>query len=250
MIDAIEFMNARSEMLKGSVHIPKSPSGIACVYLHGFPSSQHSSSGTDVCERLCKKGHLVMRFSFSGCDDSEGDFAFTTMSRQIEDIKYAIDYFKKNYDFNKLVLIGHSTGAINAALYSDRRIDKIVLMSGIADLEAVVNYDFTPRQIKDFWEQGFIIYDRPYKKWVHKQKLYKKFYDEFFTLDLKKAIKRIKKPLLIIHAEKDEHIPLWQPQQIRDLAPQAILTIIKGANHVFETRRAALAKRIDAFVRN
>ena len=140
----------------------------------------------------------------------------------------------KNYFFRHLILIGHSTGAIDAALYAhkDRRITQLILTGAVSDLKNAAHYDFTDEQVRDFWTKGYIFYDRP-GKWMHGKKLKKAFYDEFFTLDIPTAIKKYKKPLLIVHGEKDI-IPASEPQALFTMAntPKK-LVIIRGADHSF-----------------
>ncbi len=76
------------------------------------------------------------------------------------------------------------------------------------------------------------MYDRP-GKWMHKRKLKKAFYDEFFTLDIPAAIRKYKKPLLIVHGENDI-IPVSEPQTLFAMANKPKkLVIIRGVDHSF-----------------
>lgn len=70
---------------------------------------------------------------------------------------------------------------------------------------------------------------------VPQKRLKKAFYDEFFTLDILSAIRKLKRPLLIIHGEKDEFIPVHKdPQEVYQTAnkPKKLI-IVKGADHSF-----------------
>ena len=151
------------------------------------------------------------------------------------DIKYALDFLCKNYKLKQLVLYGHSTGAIDAALYAhkDKRIDKLILTGAVSDLKHAARYDFTDVQIRDFWQKGYIVYNKP-DKWYHHKKLKKAFYDEFFTLDIPKAIKKYKKPLLLVHGECDEAVPMKDAEELLKMAhkPKKLI-IIRGADHSF-----------------
>ena len=238
MQQAVSFKNNKRQTLRGFVHIP-TKYDTAIVFLHGFPSHATGSTPGRACTAIEKMGYLVLRFDFSGSDTSDGKFEDKLMSQEVKDVKCAIDFMCKNYKFKKLILVGHSTGAIDAALYAhgDKRIDKLILLGAVCHLDVAVNYDFTPRQVRDFWKKGYITYKNnvPGKKWwCHNKRLKKAFYDEFFTLDLPGAIKKWKKPLLIVHGEKDEAIPLSDPQELFSLANKPKkLVIIKGADHKF-----------------
>ncbi len=238
MIQKIKFKNSRGLLLKGFLCLPanytpeKHPTAI--IFLHGFPSNAEGFSSQRMCRLMRKRPYLFLTFSFSHSPPSDGKFENKLMSREVEDIKCAIDFLERNYPFRKLVLMGHSTGAIDAALYAhkDKRISKLILTGAVHDLKNATRYDFTDIQMHDFWTKGCITYNRP-GHWVHRKKLKKAFYDEFFTLDIPKAIKKYKKPLLIIHGEKDE-IPLKEPLALFRLANRPKkLAIIRGADHSF-----------------
>ncbi len=233
MIRNVEFRNKRGLLLRGFISEPKNYH-TAIIFLHGFPSSCQGYSASRILQAAAKIPYLVLTFSFSHSPPSEGKFEDKLMSREVEDIKSAINFLEKNYSYQQLVLMGHSTGAIDAALYAhkDKRIGKVILSGAVSDLRNAVRYDFTDEQVRDFWKRGSIVYDRP-GKWVHKHKLKKKFYDEFFTLNIPAAIKKYKRPLLIIHGEKDQ-IPVQEPQALFKMANQPKkLVIIRDADHSF-----------------
>jgi len=173
------------------------------------------------------------------------------MSQEVKDIKAAIDFLAKNYQFQKLILIGHSTGAIDASLYAytDQRISKLILLGAESDTKHSAHYDFTDQQVHDFWKKGHITYHAP-ERWYHRKKLKKAFYDEFFTLDIPKAIRKYKRPLLIIHGEKDEAVPLSDAKELYQIANKPKkLVIIKDSDHRFSKARHFLkvAKEIRKF---
>ncbi|MEK6824954.1 MAG: dienelactone hydrolase family protein, partial [Nanoarchaeota archaeon] len=169
------------------------------------------------------------------------------------EIKFAIDFLTKNYTFKKLILFGHSTGAIDLALYAhkDKRITKIILGGAVSKLDEAVRYDFNDKDVHSFWKKGYIVYNKP-NKWFHKKRLKKAFYDEFFTLDILSAIRKLKRPLLIIHGEKDEFIPVHKdPQEVYQTAnkPKKLI-IVKGADHSFSGKKhwKKVVKHIKAFI--
>jgi uncharacterized protein len=252
----VSFKNHKGLTLRGVVHVPKQYD-TAIVYLHGFPSSMESSPKY-FCTALAKHNYLCFRFNFSGTATSEGKYENKRMSEEVKDIRAAIDFLTKHYPTKKLILVGHSTGAIDAALYAhaDKRISGLVLAGAVSYLDQAVNYDFTARQIRDFWQKGFTHHPPPAKRrpgsWIpNNGKLNRAFYDEFFTLDLIGAIKQYHRPLLILHGEKDEGIPSHKdPHELYALAnnPKK-LVMVKGASHSFKPKRPAAVKAILSFVR-
>ncbi len=232
----ISFKNKDGLTLRGFVYGPLFSGDTAILFLHGFPG-HCSGTGQRFCRALSCFGYLTMSFDFSGTDTSDGKFSEKRMSKEVDDIKYAIDFLEKKYFFKKLFLIGISTGAIDAALYahSDKRITGVVLLSGVADLKRGVHYDFNDEQIALFKKKKYIIYDRP-GKWYHGKKLKKAFYDEFFVLDVIKLLKKYKKPLLIVHGSKDEAVPIFEAKDLYKTANEPKkLVVISGADHQFSS---------------
>ena len=251
MISNIEFKNKRGLKLRGFIHVPRHYS-TAVVFLHGFPGSGHGFTSSRMLRVMQKKPYLFLTFSFSGSEGSEGKFEDKLMSAEVDDIRSAIDFLEREYGFKRLVLAGISTGAIDAALYAytDLRVSKLVLLGGVSDLKHSVRYDFTDRQVYDFWKKGHIIYDCP-EKWCHGKRLKKAFYDEFFTLDIPKALQKYRKPILIVHGEKDEAVPLFNAQELYELVNKPRkLAVIKDADHRFSepAHFKKMIKVLDKFI--
>lgn len=234
----VAFSNGKRLTLRGWVHVPPKYD-TALIYLHGFPSSCRGFTAPRMAKVLEKTNFLFLMFDFSHTDSSDGKFENKLMSKEVADIKYAIDFLEKEYGFRRLILIGHSTGATDAALYAhkDKRITKLVLSGAVSNLKQAVRYDFTDQQVYDFWSKGHITYNRP-GHWVHGKKLKKAFYDEFFTLDIPRAMKKYKRPLLLVHGENDEAVPVAEAQALYQPAHKPKkLVIIRGADHSFRNLR-------------
>ncbi len=249
-VRAVSFRNHRKLLLQGFVHEPKKYRR-AIIYLHGFPSTMDGGPKR-FCAALSRKGFLCLRFNFSGVPPSEGNFERKLMSDEVKDIKAAVDFLQKNYALKKIVLVGHSTGAIDAALYAykDKRLSGLVLSGCVSKLDEAVHYDFTDKQVRSFWEKGYIVYSKPGKYYTGK-KLRKEFYDEFFTLNIEKAIRSYTRPLLVLHGERDEGVPVQNARAVYAYARKPKkLVIIKGADHRFTRGLRAAVDAIARFARS
>jgi putative redox protein len=58
---------------------------------------------------MTQQGVAVMRFDFTGLGESEGDFAGTTFSSNIEDLVAAAGFMAREFDA-PAILVGHSLG--------------------------------------------------------------------------------------------------------------------------------------------
>ncbi len=238
MIKKVEFNS-----LQGYIHVPKKYKH-AIIVLHGFPSRCEGFTISRLANAL-GKNFLTLRFDHSGTGMSTGKFEDKLISTEVKEVRKAVDFLSKNFDYENLILVGHSTGAINAALYAhkDKRVDKISLIGGSGNLKEAVQYEFTPLQVKSFWEKGWMRYKRE-GKWYHNKKLKKAYYEEFFTLDIEKSLHKYKGDVLIIHPEKDEFIPLKDAKQLLHAATKPKkLVILRDADHRF-TKPAHFRKLI------
>ena len=251
----IHFRNDKDQRLAGFLYIPNDYNyrkGTALISLHGFPSHSHKRKSYTAGRFFEDQGILFMMFDFNGSGKSEGKFEDKLLSTEMTDTRKAIDFLERNYGFKRLLLMGHSTGATIASLYAhlDSRIDKLIISGAISDLKHGVAYDFSDKQVHDFWTKGHIVYDTP-GKFYYKKKLKKAYYDEFFKLDIPKAVKSYKKPLLIIHGEKDEIVPLFNTHELYKIANRPKkLVIIKGADHEYKGYKEEYFSEIMKFVKS
>ena len=252
MIKSIEFQNANELTLRGFIHEPDSYE-TAVVFLHGFPASNNYAVSTRIGESLEKLNYLVLRFEFSGTNTTDGEFDNKLMSEEVKDVKSAIDFLDSKYKFKKLILVGHSTGAIDAALYSyqDDRIDKLVLLGGVGNLKEAVSYDFSEEEVNEFLINGYYTF-KTENHWTFNKKLNKAFYDEFFTLDVLGSLNKFENPVLIIHGENDEVVSVSKdPIELNEAAKNSRLVIIKNADHKFldPAHWEELISEVDNFIR-
>ncbi len=231
---AVEFKNEYNLILRGFIHVPKKYEN-AVIILHGFPADCDIKPFRALAKSLAFFNNLVLRFDFNGCGKSEGKLEDSCFTKDQTDIKAAIDFVKKNYNPEDIILLGHSGGAIDASIYahSDTRVSKTILMSGCSDLKTNAKNIFTKDEIESFKTKGYIEYNNP-GHWWHKKRVKKSFYDELFTINIKKAIQNYKKPLLIIHGSKDEVLPIENAYELHKYAnePKKLL-ILNGADHAY-----------------
>ena len=93
----ISFKNKYGLTLRGFVVEPKKID-TAIIFLHGFPGHCQGFTGTRVMKTISKTNYLLLMFDFSHGGKSDGRFEDKVMSKEVDDIKCAIDFLEKKYD--------------------------------------------------------------------------------------------------------------------------------------------------------
>jgi putative redox protein len=83
----IEFQNINGETLATRLELPvdQHPHSFA-LFAHCFTCSKNLSAVRNISRALNMGGIAVLRFDFTGLGESEGDFADTNFSSNIEDL--------------------------------------------------------------------------------------------------------------------------------------------------------------------
>ncbi len=106
--ERIEFPNAAGEQLAALLERPPEPRAYA-LFAHCFTCSKDISAASRISRALATAGTAVLRFDFTGIGNSEGDFANTNFSSNVQDLLAAAEYLQRQHDGPHL-LIGHSLG--------------------------------------------------------------------------------------------------------------------------------------------
>jgi putative redox protein len=193
------FKNSSGVTISGRMDLPADRQPLAyALFAHCFTCTKNLRAITHICRALTNEGIAVLRFDFTGLGSSEGDFSETNFSSNIQDLVDAANFMGENFE-SPAILIGHSLGGA-AVLHAGSKIDStraVVTIAAPADPANIKN------RISDSWEkiekQGqaeISIGGRPFT--VKKQ-----FLEDLEQVQMKKAIRNLRKPLLIFHSPTD-----------------------------------------------
>ena len=105
----IEF-NSNDIKLAGLLEAPEDVNIKAyALFAHCFTCGKDIAAASRIARSLVNLGFGVLRFDFTGLGNSDGDFANTNFSSNVEDLIAAADFLRKNYKAPSMV-IGHSLG--------------------------------------------------------------------------------------------------------------------------------------------
>ncbi len=126
--------------LAGVLETPDETPRAFALFAHCFTCSKDFKAAVRIARALCQRGFSVLRFDFTGLGDSEGDFATTTFSSNLDDLVAAAAYLETQHKAPSL-LVGHSLGgaavlAAAARMPSARAVATIASPAGTENLHA------------------------------------------------------------------------------------------------------------------
>ncbi|NPV27903.1 MAG: alpha/beta fold hydrolase [Firmicutes bacterium] len=231
-METIRVVNGRGEALAVVYHPGSGRPSYIVVMCHGFRGSKEGGGrATELAERMSRLGYSVIRFDFAGAGESEGDFAAITLTRQIEDLGTILDWIETQNLGVPLVLgrsFGGSTVACRAAL--DERIKGICLWSTPTDLGETFSQALGDAY-QDLAAGRTVVIRDDYGPFS----LQPSFVSDLAKHDVLSAISLFQpRPVLIVHGEQDEVVPLKQAQAAFAAAGEPKqLVVIPGADHRF-----------------
>jgi putative redox protein len=95
--------------LSGALELPDTPVRCYALFAHCFTCGKDVAAASRISRALNADGIAVLRFDFTGLGNSDGDFANTNFSSNIQDLLAACEFLREHYEAPAL-LIGHSLG--------------------------------------------------------------------------------------------------------------------------------------------
>src|SRR3569833_64685 len=105
------FPNAKGQLLAATLDEPLGKPSAYALFAHCFTCGQNNLAAKRIAERLTEHGIAVLRFDFTGLGSSEGEFANTHFSSNVDDLVAAADHLRQSYGAPAL-LIGHLFGGV------------------------------------------------------------------------------------------------------------------------------------------
>jgi uncharacterized OsmC-like protein/pimeloyl-ACP methyl ester carboxylesterase len=121
--EKLTFPGFDGDDLAARLDLPLGPPRAFALFAHCFTCSKDLPAAGRISHALVAKGFGVLRFDFTGLGSSDGDFANTTFSSNVEDLVRAADTLRQRWRAPQL-LVGHSLGG-SAVLVAARRIAEV-----------------------------------------------------------------------------------------------------------------------------
>jgi dipeptidyl aminopeptidase/acylaminoacyl peptidase len=224
--EQISFTGSSGKTLVGTLHHPPDECRRGTVILcHGMDSNRNSEKLVDLGRVLAKRGIITLRFDFAYAGESSEKFADITYSGEVEDLRAACSYMRHRFA-GKIGVLGSSMGGTVALLFAADEPDVTALVTIAAPVhpEAFPRRILNPEQLQTWRERGFTFYNG--------QRLNLTLLEDLETIDVLQAARKIACPVLIIHGDADEVVPVEEAHELNAcLAGRKKLIIMKGADH-------------------
>jgi len=223
----IEFPGSGGTALAGLLETPDAPPLATALIAHCFTCGKDIAAASRIARALVKHGYAVMRFDFTGLGNSDGDFANTNFSSNVQDLIAAADYLRSN-NLAPSILIGHSLGGtavLNAA-------DAIPESLGVVTIGSPADAQHVSHQfacdIDTINAQGEAEVNLAGRAFTIK----KQFLDDISNTSVER-ISKMKKALLVLHSPVDETVSVKEAERIYKAAhhPKSVVSL-DNANHL------------------
>ena len=107
--ERIQFEGSQNAGLAARLDLPEGEPRAYALFAHCFTCSKDVFAAARISAGLAERGFAVLRFDFTGLGASDGDFANTNFSSNVEDLIRAADWLRDNRRAPDL-LVGHSLG--------------------------------------------------------------------------------------------------------------------------------------------
>lgn len=195
---------------------------------HGFPTGpldarQSALTFPQLMDRLASEmGWTGLTFTFRGCGTSEGDFS---LQGWVDDLRAAIDHLEEEVAPSGIWVIGTNTGGSLATCVAadDQRVRGLALLAARADFD---DWAAQPRRFLEHAREIGAVrrpgFPPAFDEWSRELR-------RFRPIDA--ARRFAPRPLLVVHGDDDESVPVADSRLLAEAHGSAELRIMAGAGH-------------------
>ena len=233
--DRFTFEGHAAHALAARLDMPRGPHLATALFAHCFTCGKDIAAARRIAQRLAGMGFAVLRFDFTGLGHSEGEFANTSFSSNVDDIVAAAAALEAR-GMAPSLLVGHSLGGA-AVLRAARRIESAKAVATIGapcDPEHVThNFGANLDEIRETGEATVDLGGRPFT-------ISRGFLEDLEGASLVEDIRELRRALLVMHAPRDEVVGIENATRIFVNAkhPKSFVTL-DDADHLVTRQRDA-----------
>jgi alpha/beta superfamily hydrolase len=231
--EGVNFTGGNGATLAARLDYPAGQPRAFALFAHCFTCSKDILAASRIAGGLAEAGIAVLRFDFTGLGHSDGEFANTDYSANLDDLVAAADWLRETHQA-PAILVGHSLGGA-AVLAAAGRIPED---QGVATVNAPfypghVSHQFgaSISEINDKGEAEVSLAGRPFR-------IRKQFLDDLAGHRMEELIGGLRRHLLVFHAPTDASVGIENAGQIFGAAkhPKSFVSL-DGADHLLTRRQ-------------
>jgi putative redox protein len=128
-VERVTFPGSQGALLAARLDLPAGPPRAFALFAHCFTCSKDVKAASRIAATLTDLGLGLLRFDFTGLGASEGEFANTNFSSNVDDLVAAAAWLREHHTGPQL-LVGHSLGGA-AVLVAAARIPEVAAVATI-----------------------------------------------------------------------------------------------------------------------
>lgn len=220
------------------------------IFCHGFKGFKDWGCFPYMLDSISTENILTISFNFSynGLDNTKDNpvdferldlFARNTFSRELDDLDAVINYIFENentfnFDSENVTLAGHSRGGGIAILKTskEKRIKKLITLASVAEFNR-----YTEERKNRWKKEGYLeVLNTRTKQLMRMNYTFIEDLEKNYEgLNIKKAMKEISIPVLIIHGKQDLAVDYSDATSLYELSDKSKskLILYENTGHTF-----------------
>ena len=234
--ERFDFPNAKGDKLAAVLDLPLGKPMAYALFAHCFTCGKDNLAAKRVAERLAIHGIAVLRFDFTGLGNSEGEFANTHFSSNVDDLVAAADHMHKTRG-PPAMLIGHSLGGAAVLAASHKIPDARAVVTIAAPYEPSHVIGLFKEHVDKIREQGEVEVALAGRLFRVKRQ----FLDDVAGKKLLDYLATLRKALLVFHSPTDDLVGIENASYIFTAAkhPKSFVSLA-GADHLLSQKSDAV----------
>lgn len=235
--EKITFKNSSGDNLIAKLELPIDQKPLAyAIFAHCFTCNKNLTVVRNIARALNQNGIAVMRFDFTGLGQSEGEFADTNFSSNVDDLIQAANFLTENHEAPSL-MIGHSLGGA-AAIFAASKLDSVKAL-------ATIGAPSDPAHVAHLVESGQAEIEAHGVANVNiggrSFAIKKQFLEDIQQQDLPSVLSKMRKAILVMHSPQDAVVDIKNAQRLYSKAfhPKSFISL-DGADHLLTKKEDSL----------
>ncbi len=200
------------------------------IIIHGFTGNMEEDHIVAVSKMFNGLGLATLRVDMYGHGKSDGEFRKHTLCKWMTNAMTVIDYARSLDFVTDIYLCGHSQGGLTVILAAALKHDQIKAIIPMSPATSIIYDSVKGNVLGSTYNPKIIPSEITTPGWT----LDGNYFRVAQMIDVDAAISAFDGPVLIVHGDKDESVPLEVSIKAAKLYRNAELRVIEGDTHCYD----------------